>query len=148
MYRSECALSNFLDHFGDKWSIIIIRDMFLQKKTFNDFLSSSEGIATNILTNRLKTLDKGGVIGYRINPQNKKVKWYYLTDKGVDSYPVILEMVNWSSRNLDKKFGAKSIEMFNKNKGDFKYSFAKVKTSEYLKFRDNLFHKSIPLMIN
>ena len=107
MYRSECALSNFLDHFGDKWSIIIIRDMFLQKKTFNDFLSSSEGIATNILTNRLKTLDKGGVIGYRINPQNKKVKWYYLTDKGVDSYPVILEMVNWSSRNLDKKFGAK-----------------------------------------
>ena len=54
MYRSHCALANFLDHFGDKWSLIIIRDMILEKKTFNDFLTSPEGIASNILTNRLK----------------------------------------------------------------------------------------------
>jgi len=89
MYRSHCALANFLDHFGDKWSLIIIRDMFLEKKTFNDFLTSAEGIASNILTNRLKSLMNDGLIDYKINPSNKKVKWYYLNDKALNCYPVL-----------------------------------------------------------
>ena len=105
MYRSKCALANFLDHFGDKWSLLILRDLFIEKKTFNDFLSSDEGIASNILTNRIKSLMKDGLIDYKINPNNKKVKWYYLTDKAVDVYPVIIEMVKWSDKNIDEEFG-------------------------------------------
>ena len=105
MYRSKCALASFLDHFGDKWSILILRDLFIEKKTFNDFLSSDEGIASNVLTNRIKSLMKDGLIDYKINPNNKKVKWYYLTDKAVDVYPVIIEMVKWSDKNIDEEFG-------------------------------------------
>ena len=56
--------------------------MFLEKKTFNDFLTSPEGIASNILTNRLKSLVNHKIINFKLNPLNKKVKWYYLTDIG------------------------------------------------------------------
>ena len=143
MYRSHCGLANFLDHFGDKWSLIIIRDMFLQKKSFNDFLTSPEGIASNILTNRLKTLNKDGFIGYKINPRNKKVKWYFLTDKGADSYPVILEMVSWSSKNLDRNFGPISTKMINDSKELSSQVILNKKTSEYKKFRNDLIENSL-----
>jgi len=143
MYRSACALVNFLNHFGDRWSLIIIRDMFFQKKTFNDFLTSPERIASNILTNRLKTLNKDGLIDYKINPENKKVKWYFLTKKAVDLYPIILEMVSWSSRNLNKKFGPQSTKWIKENNGAPKEVVAKNKAAEYLKFRDDLFNKSL-----
>ena len=99
-HRSKCALAGCLDHIGDRWSLLIIRDMiFFRKKTFNDFLTSSEGIASNILTNRLKSLIKGGYINFKINPSNKKVKWYYLTDKGISTIPIIKEMMKWSIKN-------------------------------------------------
>ena len=103
MYRSKCALANFLDHFGDKWSLLIIRDIFIEKTTFSDFIKSQEGIASNILTNRLKSLIEHGLIDYKINPENKKIKLYYLTDKAVDVYPVIIEMVKWSDKKLNKE---------------------------------------------
>lgn len=143
MYRSHCALANFLDHFGDKWSLIIIRDIFLKKKSFNDFLTSPEGIASNILTNRLKSLSKDGLIDYKINPSNKKVKWYYLKDKAADCYPVLMEMINWSSRNLSKTFGPESIKWIKENKTDSPKKLADKKIFDYKKFRQQLLDNSL-----
>ena len=104
VYRSGCPISNLLDLVGDKWSLLIIRDFFLDRNTFKQFMESTESIATNILTDRLKSLKSKGFIDFAFAPNNKKTKYYYLTDMGIDLYPVIYEMAMWSKRNLDKEF--------------------------------------------
>ena len=143
MYRSKCALASFLDHFGDKWSLLILRDFFIEKKTFNDFLSSDEGIASNVLTNRIKSLMKDGLIDYKINPNNKKVKWYYLTDKAVDVYPVIIEMVKWSDKNIDEEFGPITKQWIKENNTDSTEYVSNNKIKKYINFRNQLFAKSL-----
>jgi DNA-binding HxlR family transcriptional regulator len=142
VYRSKCALANFLDHFGDKWSLIIIRDMFLEKKTFNDFLTSPEGIASNILTNRLKSLVSHKRINFKLNPLNKKVKWYYLTDEGADIYPALIEMIKWSSRNLNNDFGLYSKKWIEQNTRETNKITSDKVISEYKIFRKKLFDNS------
>jgi DNA-binding HxlR family transcriptional regulator len=143
MYRSKCALASFLDHFGDKWSLLILRDLFIEKKTFNDFLSSDEGIASNVLTNRIKSLIKDGLIDYKINPNNKKVKWYYLTDKAVDVYPVIIEMVKWSDKNIDEEFGPITKQWIKENNTGSTEYVSNNKIKKYINFRNQLFAKSL-----
>ena len=143
MYRSHCALANFLEHFGDKWSLIIIRDMFLGKKTFNDFLTSPEGIASNILTNRLKSLMKDNLIDYKISPSNKKVKFYYMEDRAIDAYPVLMEMVKWSSKNLSKNFGPGSIKWIKDIKLNSPEELVLKSVSHYKKIRKEIFANSL-----
>ena len=83
-FRSTCSLSCSLDIFGDKWSLLILRDMIFEKKnTFKDFISSEERIASNILASRLKNLEKFGIISKNSSIQNKKTKIYKLTDSGL-----------------------------------------------------------------
>ena len=142
MYRSKCALANFLDHFGDKWSLVIIRDMFLEKKTFNDFLTSPEGIASNILTNRLKSLINNKIINFKLNPLNKKVKWYYLTDIGVESFPILIEMIKWSIGNLNNDFGPHSIKWFEQNTKESNKTTSNKAISDYKIFRKKLLNDS------
>jgi DNA-binding HxlR family transcriptional regulator len=87
---------------GDKWSLIIIRDLFRNRNTFSQFLKeSAEGIATNILADRLKKLISNDIIGYRRNSNDKKIKEYYLTDRGVELYPILYELQLWTVRNVD-----------------------------------------------
>ena len=117
--------------------------MFLEKKTFNDFLTSAEGIASNILTNRLKSLMNDGLIDYKINPSNKKVKWYYLNDKALNCYPVIIEMVNWSNSNLSKTFGPTSIKWIKENTSDSNKIVSGKKISGYKKFRQFIIDNSL-----
>lgn len=111
--RSSCPLTSALDIIGDKWSLLIIRDIFLGKKTFTEFLNSGEKIATNILSNRLELLTKCGLLMVTKMPNDQKTKIYYLTDTGIDLYPVIYEMMRWSERNLKKKFGPLGMELLN-----------------------------------
>ena len=111
--RSNCPLTSALDIIGDKWSLLIIRDIFLGKKTFTEFLNSGEKIATNILSNRLELLTKCGLLMVTKMPNDQKTKIYYLTDTGIDLYPVIYEMMRWSERNLKKKFGPLGMELLN-----------------------------------
>jgi len=111
--RSNCPLTSALDIIGDKWSLLIIRDIFLGKKTFTEFLNSGEKIATNILSNRLELLTKCGLLMVTKMPNDQKTKIYYLTDSGIDLYPVIYEMMRWSERNLKKKFGPLGMELLN-----------------------------------
>lgn len=99
--RSDCPLSCSLDVFGDKWSLLIIRDLMFEKKcTYNDFLKSAEGIATNILASRLKGLEENGVIEKSAHPDSKAKNLYSLTQKGIDLLPIIMEIYIWSDKYL------------------------------------------------
>jgi DNA-binding HxlR family transcriptional regulator len=99
--RSDCPLSQSLDVFGDKWSLLIIRDlMFGNKCTYNDFLKSEEGIATNILATRLKGLEENGIIEKSAHPDSKAKNLYKLTAKGIDLLPIIMEVYIWSDKYL------------------------------------------------
>ena len=99
--RSECPLSCSLDVFGDKWSLLIIRDLlFRNKRTYNDFLKSEEGIATNILASRLKGLEENGIIEKSVHPDSKAKILYKLTTKGIDLLPIIIEVYIWSDKYM------------------------------------------------
>lgn len=96
--RSDCPVSYALDFLGDKWSFLIIRDMMEGKRFYKDFISSKEGIATNILSDRLKKLEENGFIKSRVYEKLRTKKEYTLTEKGLDLIPIVLEMMVWSSK--------------------------------------------------
>ncbi|MDO9104054.1 MAG: helix-turn-helix domain-containing protein [Methylovulum sp.] len=97
-YRSPCPLSKALDLIGDKWSLVIVRDMCLGKKRYCDFQNSPEGIPTNILANRLRQLEEHGII--KKQPyQEKPLRYdYFLTAKGADLLPVLQQLVCWTQK--------------------------------------------------
>jgi DNA-binding HxlR family transcriptional regulator len=100
--RSFCPISSALDLLGDKWSLLIVRDIALQgKNTFGEFLESDEKISTNILSDRLSRLQAQGIISKRDHPHNKAMKMYRLTQKGIDLLPILLDVVVWSDQYLD-----------------------------------------------
>ena len=100
-FRSSCLIASALDLIGDKWSLLIIRDMLLfKKKTFKELISSDEGVASNLLSARLKLLENLGVISKRKLIGNKKENIYLLTDRGIDLAPVIMELVVWSDKHI------------------------------------------------
>ena len=115
-YRSGCPISNLVDLVGDKWSLLVIRDLFSNKSTFKQFANSSEKIATNILSDRLKSLREKGIIDFAFAYDNKKTKYYFLTDVGIDLYPIIFEMSMWSKKNLNLEFNDIATEWFSNNK--------------------------------
>ena len=94
--RSNCPVANVLDVIGDKWTLLVIRDMMFGKHEFHEFEASPEGIATNILVDRLKKLQADGMIKSVPHPTNKKRKYYYLTKKGKDLMPLMTEMAKWA----------------------------------------------------
>jgi DNA-binding HxlR family transcriptional regulator len=99
--RSECPISCSLDIFGDKWSLLIIRDlMFFQKSTYGDFLKSAEGIATNILASRLQSLEENNLIKKLEHPDSKAKVLYQLTQKAIDLLPIIVEIHLWADKYL------------------------------------------------
>lgn len=103
-FRSGCPVATTLDIIGDKWSLLIVRDMLLQgKKTFKDFSTSPEGIAPGILSSRLKWLEENELITKQKLPDNQKENIYLLTEKGIELAPVITEIILWSDKNLRKQ---------------------------------------------
>lgn len=101
-HRSDCPISTALDIFGDKWSLLIIRDMiFKGKNTYGDFLESGEKIATNILADRLALLEWAGIISKHKHPDSKAKILYKLTSKGIDLIPVLVEIIAWSDKYYD-----------------------------------------------
>jgi len=100
-FRCQCPISSALDIIGDKWTLLIIRDMlFDHKKTFKDFSTSVESIASNILASRLKLLEEAGIIRKDKLDGNLKSNIYSLTDKGLDLLPVIAELTLWSDAHV------------------------------------------------
>lgn len=97
--RSDCPISCSLDVFGDKWSLLIIRDIMLRgKSSYSEFLHSEEKIATNILVNRLNVLEAEGIVSRQVAPANKSKFIYSLTPKGVDLLPIVIEIMDWGAK--------------------------------------------------
>jgi len=100
-FRSGCPIASALDIVGDKWSLLIIRDMLIKhKKTFKEISDSDERIAPSILSARLKLLESYKLITKRKFPENKKENIYLLTDKGIDFAPIIIEFSLWGETNM------------------------------------------------
>lgn len=99
--RSDCPVSCSLDIWGDKWSLLIVRDlMFAKQCTYGDFLKSDEKIATNILASRLQTLEENGIISKTDHPNSKAKVLYKLTQKGIDLLPVMIEINLWAEKHF------------------------------------------------
>ena len=100
--RSTCPISTTLDILGDKWTLLIIRDlMFTGKKTYGEFLQSEEKIATNILADRLLIMEKTGMVEKKAFPGNKAKNLYRLTPKGIDLMPVLFEIILWGDKYFE-----------------------------------------------
>ena len=97
-----CPISTTLDILGDKWTLLIIRDlMFGGKRTYGEFLQSEEKIATNILADRLLILEKTGIVEKKAFPGNRVKNLYQLTRKGVDLMPILFEIILWGDKYLE-----------------------------------------------
>ena len=97
--RSDCPISCSLDIWGDKWALLIVRDlMFAKQCTYGDFLKSDEKIATNILASRLQTLEENGIITKSDHPESKAKVLYKLTQKGIDLLPLMIEINLWAEK--------------------------------------------------
>ena len=101
--RSDCPVHFALEVFGDAWSLLIIRDlMFKGRTTYTDFLRAEEGIATNVLADRLVRLEGDGVIEKDATGEGRSAGRYRLTAKGIDLLPVMLDIIDWSAKHDPK----------------------------------------------
>jgi DNA-binding HxlR family transcriptional regulator len=100
--RSGCPLNASVEMLGDRWSLLIIRDMMIRgARTYQEFLHCDEGIATNILADRLRKLEAYGIITTEPDPSDGRKRIYLLTAKGIDLAPVLTEMVLWAAGHED-----------------------------------------------
>jgi DNA-binding HxlR family transcriptional regulator len=98
--RSGCPVSISLERFGDRWSLLIIRDLMVRGyRTFKEFQESGEGIATNVLAERLRKLQEVGILNAEVDKNDKRKMNYRLTEKGIDLAPVMLELLIWAARH-------------------------------------------------
>lgn len=97
-HRSSCPINMALEIFGDRWTLLIVRDLiFRGLRTFHEFAASEEGIATNILADRLAKLEDAGILTKCPDPDDARRAHYRLTGKGIDLAPVLIEIVLWTS---------------------------------------------------
>ncbi len=100
-HRSYCPINLSLEIFGDKWTLLVLRDMmFGGKRHFREFLQSDEGIASNILADRLALLVEHGILTRAEDATHKQKAIYSLTEKGIDLFPVIVQIGAWGSRHV------------------------------------------------
>jgi DNA-binding HxlR family transcriptional regulator len=117
--RSGCPLNASVEMLGDLWSLLILRDMMLRGfRSYKEFLGSYEGIATNILTDRLRKLEAYGIISSKRDPSDGRKLIYFLTAKGIDLAPVLTEMVLWAAAH-EKTENQALIRLMRKDKQKF-----------------------------
>lgn len=134
-----CAIANSIQQLGDKWSLLIMRDLVLHKKTrFKELRESKEKIASNILTNRLKTLQINGFIE-KLDPSGtKKSTQYIATEKGISSLPIIIELYLFSINSIDESILDDSQMRIKKQITSNRSLFEETRKSEYISFVMNL----------
>jgi DNA-binding HxlR family transcriptional regulator len=98
--RSGCPIASSLDQIGDRWSLVIVRDLLTGKKRFGEFVDSPERIATNILTERLGALERQGFVKKRRYEKRPERFEYVLTPKGIGLLPVLQELCRWANRYM------------------------------------------------
>lgn len=119
-HRSGCPVSISLDIFGDRWSLLVIRDLMVRGfRRFKDLQQSGEGIATNILADRLKRLEAAGIITAEAEESDRRRMNYRLTEKGIDLAPVLLELLLWGARHENTGAPSDLIAFMEQNRGRF-----------------------------
>jgi DNA-binding HxlR family transcriptional regulator len=98
--RSNCPVACTLDLLGDKWTLLVVRDLFVGRHRFDEFLASREGIASNILSDRLARLSAAGIVEQRPNPEHRGRATYHLTKRGLTLESVIDAVASWGLANL------------------------------------------------
>jgi DNA-binding HxlR family transcriptional regulator len=115
--RSGCPVSASLEILGDRWSLLIVRDLMVRAyRTFKEFEGAGEGIATNILADRLRKLRAAGIITAETEETDRRRVNYRLTEKGIDLAPVLLELLIWGARHEETEAPSALIENMAKNR--------------------------------
>jgi DNA-binding HxlR family transcriptional regulator len=142
-FRCNCPFTSALDVLGDKWILVIVKQMLIEgKETFKDFTESEEAIATNILSAKLKLLEEVGIINKTKRPDNKKTNRYLLTEKGLALTPVLTELAIWSDSYLrdihPTIVNGEAMELLRKDKA----AFASMFEEKYRKKRAATWYRS------
>lgn len=118
--RSGCPISISLEIFGDRWSLLVVRDlMFKGRKTFGEFAAAGEGIATNMLADRLGRLEAADIIERCPNPKDARQVLYRLTRKGMDLAPVLIDMILWAARHEETDAPAETVRAMRADRLEF-----------------------------
>jgi DNA-binding HxlR family transcriptional regulator len=116
-HRSACPVSAALEVVGDKWSLLIVRDLMVRGyRTFREFQHSGEGIATNILADRLHKLEEGGILVRERATGDGRSTNYRLTEKGIALAPVLLELLIWGAHHGETDAPCATIEQMEENR--------------------------------
>ena len=98
-WRSDCPVSTALEILGDRWTLLIVRDILMwDRHEYKAFLEAGEGIATNVLADRLQKLEAHGLVRKVPHSTDSRKSEYYLTEKGLDLAPLLLELTIWSAQ--------------------------------------------------
>jgi len=118
--RSSCPINISLEILGDRWSLLIVRDlMFRGFRTYKELVDSEEGIATNILADRLRRLEQCGIIRIKEDTTDRRKQIYRLTAKGMDLAPVLVELILWGARYEDTEAPPALLRKMQKNRTEF-----------------------------
>ncbi|HJV62058.1 MAG TPA: helix-turn-helix domain-containing protein [Albitalea sp.] len=111
-HRSTCPISTGLEIVGDRWTLLVIRDlMFAGKRHFREFLQSEEAISSNVLADRLNSLVENGLVTRRDDPTHAQKAIYSLTEKGLDLLPVLIAMSAWTQKHHPRTRRAEAVEL-------------------------------------
>lgn len=139
MFRSLCPIATGLDVVGDKWTLLILRDMmFFHKSTFNEFKTALELMPSKMLSNRLKKLESLGFVSRQKGVLNKKNVHYILEDQGIETFPIMVELMIFTTDFFYDHLGdtyTKGVKTTIKND---KQTYINEMTSSYRKFKENL----------
>ena len=119
-HRSGCPVSISLEILGDRWSLLVVRDLMVRGfRTFKEFQESGEGIASNILADRLQKLEAAGILAADADGQDARKLNYRLTEKGIDLAPVLLELLIWGARHEDTGLPCSLVQEIEENRERF-----------------------------
>ena len=139
MFRSLCPVATGLDVLGDKWTLLVIRDMmFLHKSTFNEFKAAPELMPSKMLSNRLKKLETLGFISRKPGEKNKKTVYYLLEDKGMETFPIMVEIALFTTDFYYDHLGDTYTEIVKTRMKHDRENYIADMMQSYRNFRENL----------
>jgi len=139
LFRSLCPIATGLDVLGDKWTLLILRDMlFLHKSTFNEFKAAPELMPSKMLSNRLKKLESAGFISRKNGEKNKKSVYYLLEDKGLETFPIMVEIALFTTDFYYDHLGDTYTGVVKTRMKNDKENYIKEMIDSYKEFKDNL----------
>ena len=139
MFRSLCPIATGLDVVGDKWTLLILRDMmFFHKSTFNEFKTALELMPSKMLSNRLKKLESLGFVNRQKGVLNKKNVHYILEDQGIETFPIMVELAIFSTDFFYDHLGDTYTQLVKTRMKNDKKNYINEMTSSYRKFKENL----------